>query len=420
MSISNSKTINDEQSELDEIRKGFEMFDVNRTGKIIPSEIKEAMDSMNIKEKNPFIYEIIQSLCNEKKYKNNKEGLSIDELVNYVNEKVNDNETNLGLKQLFDALKDPDTDCISMHTFIKLAKDFGEDNGMSENELRYLLEKTQLGGDELTFDEFYTIMKGCSSSCSKSNQSLRSSEVSLIKQKETISNNKDDNDLEEMEKNDIQISEQKIEDNININNNLNNDNNEEEIKIKNDDISKGKFIDDIKDENKDEKIDIVNNNDENISLGKDNEIKLNNINDQEKIEKMEIPTNKEEILEKKVEEKIVEDKKVEEKNEEEKKVEEKKIEEKKDEVEKKEEKPFRKYNRFRRYQINNNKESDKQISNNNNDGNNAHNIYNTKKETKSNNVEDNNLKKENNDNNEIKIEHPRRYYRRYKENKNRY
>ena len=40
-----------EETELEEIRKGFEMFDVNGTGKIIPIEVKEAMDSMNMKEK---------------------------------------------------------------------------------------------------------------------------------------------------------------------------------------------------------------------------------------------------------------------------------------------------------------------------------------------------------------------------------
>ena len=173
MSFPNKKL--NEESELEEIRKGFEMFDVNGTGKIIPIEVKEAMDSMNMKEKNPFIYDVIESLCAEKQFRNNN-GISIEDLVNYVYDKVNDNESNMGLRQLFDALKDPESDTISMHTFIKLAKDYGDDEGISEDELRYLLEKTQLGGDELTFDEFYTIMKGGGSSSSKSNISIRSSE----------------------------------------------------------------------------------------------------------------------------------------------------------------------------------------------------------------------------------------------------
>ena len=38
------KKKNNEEAELEDIRKGFEMFDVNGTGKIIPLEVKEAMD----------------------------------------------------------------------------------------------------------------------------------------------------------------------------------------------------------------------------------------------------------------------------------------------------------------------------------------------------------------------------------------
>ena len=116
-----------EESDLEEIRKGFEMFDTNGTGLVNPSEIKEAMESMNMPEKNPFIYEIISTLStsDENQY---KDGISIDDLVNYVYEKVNDNESNLGLKQLFDALKDPKSNTISMHTFMKLAKDYEEDD----------------------------------------------------------------------------------------------------------------------------------------------------------------------------------------------------------------------------------------------------------------------------------------------------
>ena len=72
-----------EESDLEEIRKGFEMFDTNGTGLVNPSEIKEAMESMNMPEKNPFIYEIISTLStsDENQY---KDGISIDDLVNYV------------------------------------------------------------------------------------------------------------------------------------------------------------------------------------------------------------------------------------------------------------------------------------------------------------------------------------------------
>ena len=144
--------------EIDEILKGFQMFDVNSSGKINPLEVKEAMDVMNTKEKNPFIYEIIDSLCNDEKY--TKEGITINDLVNYFYYQANDNVSNNGLRKLFHVLSDKESNTIPMQTFLNLAKEFNEEEGgISEDELKYLLEKTELSNDGLTFDEFFTIMK---------------------------------------------------------------------------------------------------------------------------------------------------------------------------------------------------------------------------------------------------------------------
>ena len=225
--MSHSKKKSNEESDLEEIRKGFEMFDTNGTGLVNPSEIKEAMESMNMQEKNPFIFEIISSLSSSDEFQN-KEGISIDDLVNYVYEKVNDNESNLGLRQLFDALKEPGSNTISMHTFMKLAQDYEEDD-FSGNELTYLLEKTQLGGDELTFEEFCTIMKGGMSSAS-----VKSEEPDYDKKKI----NKIDNNISEeiKEIKEINESSKKDDDNINNGNNyLINDENKDNVNYKEND-----------------------------------------------------------------------------------------------------------------------------------------------------------------------------------------
>ena len=157
-----------ENDDIEEIRKGFEMFDVNGTGVINPFELLEAMDSMNIKEKNPFIYEMIESLCSEKEFRK-KGGVTLDELVGYVYNKVNDTETNVGLRQIYDVINDRDTDNVSMSTFYTLARDYGDQ--LSEDQIRELLEKTQMGGSELNFDEFYTIMKGAIKDHNRNNSS---------------------------------------------------------------------------------------------------------------------------------------------------------------------------------------------------------------------------------------------------------
>ena len=379
------KKKNNEEAELEEIRKGFEMFDVNGTGKIIPSEVKEAMDSMNMKEKNPFIYEVIESLCLEKDFRNN-EGISIEDLVDYVYDKVNDNETNIGLRQLFDALKDPESETISMHTFIKLAKDYGDDEGMSEGELKYLLEKTQLGGDELTFDEFYTIMKGGGSTSSKSNVSLNSSEGFHKKKQSPLSN---------ITSQDMNIS--KKEENINENNNINS--NEEEINNNDNIKSTEKSISIIK-------------NTSNINIDTDSfEKGINQI----KIETKEEPIKKEEnVIIEKIEEKLQE------KQEEKKEEKQEEIKEEKKE-EKKEVKPYNryKYNRFRRFDNNNN--------NNENKDNKVvveekttytKNVYRTRRPVNLYNNEDKkDEKKPENNEEKNEVEIPKKYHRRYRENK---
>ena len=190
-----------EEDDLEEIRKGFEKFDVNGTGIINPSELLEAMNAMNIKEKNPFIYEIIESLNSEKDIKK-KGGVNLDELVSYVYKKVNDTETNMGLRQIHDVINDRDTDTISMTTFYDLTRKYGDQ--LNEDELRMLLEKTQMGGTDLTFDEFYTIMKGSG----KDNSSMNMSRSSF--------RNKNNNN------NEVYVRKSNNNSNINDNNIMNN------------------------------------------------------------------------------------------------------------------------------------------------------------------------------------------------------
>jgi len=373
-----------EEGELEEIKKGFEMFDTDGTGKIIPSEVKEAMDSMGMKEKNPFIYEVIESLCSEKQYRDNSNGISIDDLVNYVYQKVNDNETNMGLRQLFDAIKDPDTDTISMHTFIKLAKDYGDDDGMSEEDLRYLLEKTQLGGDSLTFDEFYTIMKGGESNSSKSNASINSNEpynkkrspLSNIASQELNNSKKDENNNEKEKENEINANYNEIEININDANSRGiGTPNKSPLSINKDEYNYQniKTVEEI----------TTNNNMDMESFEKGlNQIKLENDEDKKKETE-------------KFEPKIV-----------------KEVHEVREVKETNQTNPVRKYNRFRRFEVSNN--------NKDNNGNSkvvveekttvTKNVYRTRRPVNLNNNED---KAEDKKENEL----PKRYHRRYRENK---
>lgn len=137
---------------IEEIRKGFEMFDVEGKGTINPFELRETLDAMNAKNKNPFIYDIVESFCDED-YKN---GITIEQLINEVEIQLEDNKTKQGLDNLFNVLTGPKNDTINFSTFSHLAREVGD--YVTEEQLRSLLEKTQLGGKELTIEDFYEIM----------------------------------------------------------------------------------------------------------------------------------------------------------------------------------------------------------------------------------------------------------------------
>ena len=141
--------------EINEIRKGFEMFDVENKGQIDPFELKETIEDMNLKYKNPFIYELITSLCLRKDIKS-KGGLTSDEYISILQEKISDVESKQGIKTIYEVFSDSDNK-VPMPTFYQVAKEVGDEEGGVE--IRNLVELSKTGGKEIDFNEFYDIMK---------------------------------------------------------------------------------------------------------------------------------------------------------------------------------------------------------------------------------------------------------------------
>ena len=162
--------------DLEEIRKGFEMFDVDQTGKISPSELLEVYDAMNLKNKNPFIYNLISSLSED------HDEVSIDELVSYIDEKLSDNQTSEGANLIFDSLCEPNEDTLTLSTLPHIAK-ISEDR-ISEKELRYLIERAQMGGEEINFEDFFQILKENSENDNNNGRDGREKRLKLSSAKE--------------------------------------------------------------------------------------------------------------------------------------------------------------------------------------------------------------------------------------------
>ena len=150
--MSKRRTAKRDNPEIEEIKKGFEMFDIDNTGKISPFELRDTMDAMNMKDKNPVIYSLISSLCTEE----NKEGITSDDFIQYITEKMSEDTSEEGIRRIFDIFTEPNSETISLSNFVQAAKELRED--VTEKELKELLEKAKASGSELTFEEFYNIM----------------------------------------------------------------------------------------------------------------------------------------------------------------------------------------------------------------------------------------------------------------------
>lgn len=146
--------LNSKEPDLDLIKEGFEMFDVENKGKIAPLELKETLEEMNLKEKNMFFYEFISFLCTNKEIKF-KGGITLDEFINYFIEYTSTPETKKGIKDIFKIFSDID-DKIPMPSFYQISKEIGDEDNY--NEIKHLIEMSKTGGKELNFDEFYDIM----------------------------------------------------------------------------------------------------------------------------------------------------------------------------------------------------------------------------------------------------------------------
>lgn len=148
-------SIENEDFDLNLIKEGFEIFDIENTGKINPIEIKEIMEEINLKSKNPFIYELISSLCSKKEIIE-RGGITSDEFIFYLKEKLSDTESKKGIKTLFNVFSDVD-DKIPMPSFYQTGKEIGDEK--NSNEIKKLVEMSHTQSKELNFNEFYDIMR---------------------------------------------------------------------------------------------------------------------------------------------------------------------------------------------------------------------------------------------------------------------
>ena len=144
-----------QDSELNDIIEGFQMLASDNEGLVNPNELKEIMETMNMHEKNPFLYNIILNLCSDQETLQ-KGGIEAGDFISLLDQELNDTSSNDGLQKIFSVFSNPNTNTIPLSVISQIVR---EDASEDELKLKSLISKPEINGKELTFNEFNEIIK---------------------------------------------------------------------------------------------------------------------------------------------------------------------------------------------------------------------------------------------------------------------
>ena len=143
------------KEEIEEIQRAFNKYDINKTSKIKPKLFLKEMDSSGMNIKAPLIYKIFKDFDTDENDKN--EGILFSEILDTINKRLGNLETEEGIKTIFDLLKEkPEDNFIHLSYLKEIASSFGIK--ISDEELKNMMERASESGEGLTSDEFLKIM----------------------------------------------------------------------------------------------------------------------------------------------------------------------------------------------------------------------------------------------------------------------
>ena len=148
---------NNKDSELKEIIEGFNLFGSETEGLINPIEVKEIMDIMNMSEKNPFLYNIINNLCSDEEIQR-KGGINAEDFISLLDQELDDILSLEGLQKIFSIFSDVNSNKISLPTFSQIINQNDMDLGKDSEDIKKLISKPEISGKEIDFNEFKDLM----------------------------------------------------------------------------------------------------------------------------------------------------------------------------------------------------------------------------------------------------------------------
>ena len=138
------------EGDLTELKKAFDILDVEGKQKLDMKQIMNTLDDMQLFKTNPTLYSIFKDLADRDK-------CSWPKFATVVNARMTDRETKEGLSTIFNLfIDDPDKNTLTLETFKKLCNEL--DAGLSEKQLLEIIKAATINGSEITFKEFQEYM----------------------------------------------------------------------------------------------------------------------------------------------------------------------------------------------------------------------------------------------------------------------
>ena len=138
------------EGDLTELKKSFDVLDAEGKQKLNMKEIMRSLDENQFYKSNPTLYSIFKELSD-------KDKCSWPKFAHVVTARMSDRQTKEGLNTIFNLfIDDPDKSTITFEIFKSICSEM--DSGLSEQQIKQILEASTSNGAEITFKEFEEFM----------------------------------------------------------------------------------------------------------------------------------------------------------------------------------------------------------------------------------------------------------------------
>ena len=138
------------KEELNSLEKSFKLF-ADRNGVMNLNNMVIAMKELKFDQSEPVVYDIISEIESE-----NSTGLTYDEFVDKLTEKLQDRESDKATERVFDLFVEDPKGTVTYEVLKKVHEEIGEE--ASEDDLRRLIKSGASNGNDIPYEEFRSIM----------------------------------------------------------------------------------------------------------------------------------------------------------------------------------------------------------------------------------------------------------------------